>query len=50
MVIDGAAPIVDPAPSSGRLGGVDNAIADWTQGWTYGIHDGSRAVKLWFEE
>ena len=50
MVVDGAAPVVTPAPSSGRIGAVDNTIADWTKNWTYGIHDGARAVDLWFEK
>ena len=49
MVVDGAAPTVTPAPSSGRIGAVSNAIPDWTQNWTYGIHDGSRDETLWFE-
>ncbi len=49
MVIDGAAPTITPAPSSGRIGALDNAIPDWTQNWTYGVHEGSRAVPLWFE-
>jgi hypothetical protein len=50
MLVDGAAPIVTPGPSSGRIGAVDNTIADWTKNWTYGIHDGARAVDLWFEK
>lgn len=50
MVVDGANPTVTPAPSSGRLGGLDNAIPDWTQNWTFGIHPGSRTVDLWFEQ
>ncbi len=50
LVVDGTNPTVSPVPSSGRLGGLDNAITDWTQNWTYGIHEGSRAVDLWFEQ
>lgn len=49
MVIDGAAPTVTPAPVSGRVGGLDNTITDFTQNWTFGIHAGSRTVALWFE-
>jgi len=49
MVVDGAASSVTPAPDSGRIGGVDNLIADWTQNWTFGIHDGARTEPLWFE-
>jgi len=50
MVVDGNAPTVSPAPTSGRLGGLDNTIPDWTQNWTYGIHEGSRGADLWFEQ
>lgn len=49
MSVDGATPTVTPAPASGRIGAVSNAIPDWTANWTYGIHSGSRAVPLWFE-
>ncbi len=31
------------------VGGVNQGDDDWTAGWTYGIHDGSRAQPLWFE-
>jgi hypothetical protein len=47
MVVDDAAPTV-PAPASGRIGAALQS-ADWAQGWTYGIFDGSRAQPLWFE-
>ncbi len=49
MTVNNAMPTISPAPGSGRLGGVSNAIEDWTRTWTYGIHDGSRTVPLWFE-
>lgn len=32
-----------------HVGGVTQAN-DWTFGWTYGIHPGSRAQSLWFEQ
>lgn len=47
MVVDDAAPTV-PAPATGQIGGLIQS-ADWAQGWTYGIFDGSRAQPLWFE-
>jgi hypothetical protein len=50
MSVDGAAPSISPAPVSGRIGGLDNVISDWTKNWTYGIHDGARDEKLWFEQ
>ncbi|WP_444922220.1 serine/threonine protein kinase [Microbulbifer sp. CnH-101-G] len=31
------------------LGALDINGTDWTQGWTYGLHQGSRAQPLWFE-
>lgn len=48
MMVDGAAPTV-AAPASGKIGAMTTADTDWTQNWTYGIHDGSRDVPLWFE-
>jgi hypothetical protein len=47
MVVNGAAPTVT-APASGHMGALVTGGIDWTQGWTYGIHDGARAVPLWF--
>jgi len=39
-----------PTPAAGEtfIGAVIRAD-DWTAGWTYGIHAGSRAQALWFE-
>ena len=31
------------------VGGVNQGSNDWTAGWTYGIHEDSRAQPLWFE-
>ncbi|MFC6635642.1 serine/threonine protein kinase [Microbulbifer taiwanensis] len=31
------------------LGALSVNGSDWTQGWTYGLHEGSRAQPLWFE-
>jgi hypothetical protein len=47
-LVDGAAP-TGSAPISGDHLGAVTLADDWTQGWTYGIHDGSRAQALWFE-
>ena len=39
------------APQGGsHIGALSMAEDDWTRNWTYGIHDGSRAQPLWFEE
>lgn len=32
------------------FGALSQGGTDWTQGWTYGLHDGSRAQPLWFEQ
>jgi hypothetical protein len=57
MVVDGAAPTAT-APTNGAsyIGALSLGATDWTNGWTYGIFSGSRAVdangadiKLWFE-
>lgn len=48
-MVDGAAPLAGSAPVSGDYLGAVVESNDWTQGWTYGIHDGSRAQALWFE-
>lgn len=48
MQVDGAAPA--GAPQEGNfIGAVSLGGTDWTAGWTYGIHEGNRAVPLWFE-
>jgi hypothetical protein len=48
--INMAAAPATAAPTSGtHLGGVQEAGTDWTLGWTYGIHDGSRGQPLWIE-
>ncbi len=53
-VIDGvsattSAPVAVDGVTPGYLGALSLGRPDWTQNWTYGIHDGSRAVALWFE-
>lgn len=49
--VDSAAPAGTTAPTdgSGYLGALSTSVNDWTAGWTYGLHDGSRAIPLWFE-
>ncbi|MEX2496017.1 MAG: hypothetical protein WD448_08015 [Woeseia sp.] len=49
--VDGAAPGAgsDPAPAL-FLGALSLGEADWTAGWTYGLHPDNRAQPLWFEE
>ena len=38
------------APQNGDfVGALSLSATDWTQGWTYGIHEGSRGQALWFE-
>ena len=48
--VDGAAPAASSTPTNGIfLGALSLGANDWTQNWTYGLHDGSRAQALWFE-
>lgn len=49
--VDSAAPAATTTPTdgSGYLGALSASVSDWTTGWTYGLHDGSRAIALWFE-
>ena len=48
--VDGAAPGAgsDPTPAL-FLGALSLGEADWTAGWTYGIHEDNRAQPLWIE-
>ncbi|MFA0812027.1 hypothetical protein [Microbulbifer epialgicus] len=46
--IDGFEPTVT-AFNRAYLCALDINGTDWTQGWTYGLHQGSRAQPLWFE-
>lgn len=48
MSVDGAAPAGSPQ-SGDFVGALSQSGMDWTRGWTYGIHDGSRGQPLWFE-
>jgi hypothetical protein len=49
--VDSAAPVATTAPtdSSGYLGALSTGATDWTATWTYGLHNGRRAIPLWFE-
>lgn len=38
-----------PTPVGSSIIGAVAADNDWTTGWTYGLHEGSRAQALWFE-
>ncbi|MCK7596725.1 serine/threonine protein kinase [Microbulbifer sp. CAU 1566] len=48
MIVDDAATTVSPVERA-YLGALSQGGSDWTQGWTYGLHQGSRAKPLWFE-
>lgn len=48
LIVEGAATTVTPLERA-YLGALDTNGTDWTQGWTYGLHQGSRAQPLWFE-
>lgn len=50
MVVNGVslAGQLTPADGADFIGAVSQAD-DWTLGWTYGLHAGSRAQPLWFE-
>jgi hypothetical protein len=47
-----ASPLDDSEEPAARayFGALSQGDLDWTLGWTYGLHDGSRAQKLWFEQ
>jgi hypothetical protein len=49
--VDSAAPAstTQPADGTSYLGAVSTSTTDWTANWTYGLHDGRRAIPLWFE-
>ena len=49
MVVGGEAPAGAPRGEGSYVGALSAGAADWTAGWTYGIHEGSRAQPLWFE-
>lgn len=54
--IDTSSMVVNDAPvgispiERAYLGALSQGDSDWTQGWTYGLHEGNRAQPLWFEE
>lgn len=48
MMVNDAAVGITPVQRA-YLGALSQGDTDWTQGWTYGLHDGSRAQALWFE-
>ncbi len=47
MLVDGNAVIFTTAGTA-EIGAV-SAANDWTLGWTYGLHEGSRGQALWFQ-
>ncbi len=49
MVVNGQSPAGSPERGTAYVGGLSLGSADWTAGWTYGIHDGNRTQPLWFE-
>ena len=48
MTVNDAAPSGSPQQGD-HIGALSQGAADWTRGWTYGIHEGNRAQALWFE-
>ena len=48
MAVNDAAPSGSPQQGD-YIGALSQGAADWTRGWTYGIHEGNRAQALWFE-
>ncbi|WP_295797664.1 serine/threonine protein kinase [uncultured Microbulbifer sp.] len=49
MMVNDAAVGITPVERA-YLGALSLGDTDWTQGWTYGLHEGSRAQALWFEQ
>ena len=49
MVVNDAAVAITPVERA-YLGALSQGDTDWTQGWTYGLHEGSRGQDLWFEQ
>ncbi|WP_105104083.1 serine/threonine protein kinase [Microbulbifer pacificus] len=49
MMVNDAAIAITPVERA-FFGALSAGGSDWTQGWTYGLHDGSRAQALWFEQ
>ncbi|MBY6189291.1 serine/threonine protein kinase [Microbulbifer agarilyticus] len=49
MMVNDAAVGISPIERA-YLGALSAGDSDWTVGWTYGLHDGSRAQALWFEQ
>ncbi|MGL6159263.1 serine/threonine protein kinase [Microbulbifer sp.] len=60
MMVNGAAIAISPVAGAtdesdepaarAYFGALSQGDLDWTQGWTYGLHDGNRAEPLWFEQ
>lgn len=48
MAVNEVAPAGSPQSGS-HIGALWQSMPDWTSGWTYGIHEGSRGQPLWFE-
>jgi len=49
MLVNDAAVGITPVERA-YLGALSAGDTDWTAGWTYGLHEGSRAQALWFEQ
>ena len=49
MMVNDAAVTITPVERA-YLGALSAGDTDWTAGWTYGLHEGSRAQALWFEQ
>ncbi|WP_066964318.1 serine/threonine protein kinase [Microbulbifer sp. Q7] len=49
MMVNDAAVGISPIERA-YLGALSAGDTDWTVGWTYGLHEGSRAQPLWFEQ
>ncbi|AWF81510.1 serine/threonine protein kinase [Microbulbifer sp. A4B17] len=49
QVINDDDPTVSTVLDRAYLGALEQDGSDWTKGWTYGLHEGSRAQPLWFE-
>ena len=49
--VNGAAPANSSKPTGTGtyLGALSTGVADWTFGWTYGLHPSNRGQALWFE-
>ena len=49
MMVNDAAVGITPVERA-YFGALSAGDTDWTQGWTYGLHEGSRGQDLWFQQ